>query len=134
MNDFICKKCGAAHNFFLKEKEVGTGIATGLHCAYCNAWQKWVGAKELKILIPEAVAYETIQKQQVSQEEKTIDERIEELRKTIVALQDLKARFVAVRAEKEKKKAEEENNSMQTFVLNLEDLPPVEENDNPPWD
>ena len=134
MNDFICKKCGAAHNFFLKEKEVGTGIATGLHCAHCNTWQKWVGAKELKILIPEAVAYETIQKQQVSQEEKTIDERIEELRKTIVALQDLKARFAAVRAEKEKKKAEEENNSMQTFVPNLEDLPPVEENDNPPWD
>lgn len=127
MNNFVCKKCGAKHNYTLQETTVGTGIATGLYCSFCGAWQKWIGQKELKELASEALQYKRLKTETPSEEEKTIDERIEELKKTIAALQDLKERFKTVR-----EKREQGENKNQDFVPDLDSLPEVD--DNPPWD
>ena len=48
MSDFICKKCGSK-NYKVFEKSNGTGIATGLYCADCGAWQKWLNKQEKAI-------------------------------------------------------------------------------------
>lgn len=45
MKEIICKKCGS-RDLFLRE----CGSATGLYCADCGAWQKWVGKKELPLV------------------------------------------------------------------------------------
>ena len=42
---FICKKCGNTE-YIVKEKPNGTGIATGLYCAKCGTWQKWLNKQE----------------------------------------------------------------------------------------
>lgn len=39
---FRCKKCGSE-----KYKLVEKGTATGLHCADCGFWHKWVGKGDL---------------------------------------------------------------------------------------
>ena len=39
---FRCKKCGSE-----KYKLIEKGTATGLHCADCGFWHKWVAKKEL---------------------------------------------------------------------------------------
>lgn len=48
MKDFICKKCGNT-TYIVQEKSNGTGIATGLYCAKCGTWHKWLNKQE-KIL------------------------------------------------------------------------------------
>lgn len=42
---FICKKCGCTE-YIVKEKPNGTGVATGLYCAKCGTWQKWLNKQE----------------------------------------------------------------------------------------
>lgn len=48
MKDFICKKCGNT-TYIVQEKSNGTGVATGLYCAKCGTWHKWLNKQE-KIL------------------------------------------------------------------------------------
>ena len=48
MKDFICKKCGNT-TYIIQEKSNGTGVATGLYCAKCGTWHKWLNKQE-KIL------------------------------------------------------------------------------------
>ena len=42
---FICKKCGST-DYKIIEKSNGNGIATGLYCAKCGQWQKWLNKQE----------------------------------------------------------------------------------------
>lgn len=42
---FICKKCGST-DYKIIEKSNGRGIATGLYCAKCGQWQKWLNKQE----------------------------------------------------------------------------------------
>lgn len=42
---FICKKCGST-DYKIIEKSSGNGIATGLYCAKCGQWQKWLNKQE----------------------------------------------------------------------------------------
>lgn len=42
---FICKKCGSSE-YKIIEKSNGNGIATGLYCAKCGQWQKWLNKQE----------------------------------------------------------------------------------------
>lgn len=42
---FICKKCGST-DYKIIEKSNGSGIATGLYCAKCGQWQKWLNKQE----------------------------------------------------------------------------------------
>ena len=42
---FICKKCGST-DYKIIEKSNGKGIATGLYCAKCGQWQKWLNKQE----------------------------------------------------------------------------------------
>ena len=48
MKDFICKKCRNT-TYIVQEKSNGTGVATGLYCAKCGTWHKWLNKQE-KIL------------------------------------------------------------------------------------
>ena len=48
MKDFVCKKCGNT-TYIVQEKSNGTGLATGLYCAKCGTWHKWLNKQE-KIL------------------------------------------------------------------------------------
>lgn len=48
MKDFVCKKCGNK-TYIVQEKSNGTGLATGLYCAQCGTWHKWLNKQE-KIL------------------------------------------------------------------------------------
>lgn len=45
MREIICKKCGG-RDLFLRESDPNTG----LYCAGCGTWQKWVGKKELPLV------------------------------------------------------------------------------------
>lgn len=49
---FICKKCGST-DYKIIEKSNGNGIATGLYCAKCGQWQKWLNKQE-KVLFADA--------------------------------------------------------------------------------
>lgn len=42
---FVCKKCGST-DYKIIEKSNGNGIATGLYCAKCGQWQKWLNKQE----------------------------------------------------------------------------------------
>lgn len=42
---FTCKKCGSTE-YAIKSKPNGTGTATGLYCAKCGFWHKWLGKEE----------------------------------------------------------------------------------------
>ena len=42
---FTCKKCGSTE-YEIKSKPNGTGTATGLYCAKCGFWHKWLGKDE----------------------------------------------------------------------------------------
>ena len=48
MKDFVCKKCKNT-TYIIQEKSNGKGLATGLYCAKCGTWQKWLNKQE-KIL------------------------------------------------------------------------------------
>lgn len=50
---FICKKCGSA-DYKIIEKSNGNGIATGLYCAKCGQWQKWLNKQE-KVLFTDDI-------------------------------------------------------------------------------
>ena len=50
---FICKKCGST-DYKIIEKSNGRGIATGLYCAKCGQWQKWLNKQE-KVLFAEDI-------------------------------------------------------------------------------
>lgn len=45
MKNFICKKCGNT-TYIIQEKSNGTGVATGLYCAKCGTWHKWLNKQE----------------------------------------------------------------------------------------
>ena len=45
MKEITCKKC-KSRDLFLRE----SGSATGLYCADCGVWQKWVRKKELPLV------------------------------------------------------------------------------------
>ena len=60
MNKFVCKQCGD-ENYYLKEIQNGTGIATGVYCTQCGSWQKWAGKKELTELAKNADDYLKVQ-------------------------------------------------------------------------
>lgn len=45
MKNFICKKCGNT-TYIVQEKSNGTGVATGLYCAKCGTWHKWLNKQE----------------------------------------------------------------------------------------
>lgn len=42
---FKCIKCGST-DYKIIEKSNGRGIATGLYCAKCGSWHKWLGKEE----------------------------------------------------------------------------------------
>ena len=44
---FKCKKCGST-NYELKERNNGTGTATGLYCKECGFWHKWIAKSDLE--------------------------------------------------------------------------------------
>lgn len=50
---FICKKCGST-DYKIIEKSNGNGIATGLYCAKCGQWQKWLNKQE-KVLFADDI-------------------------------------------------------------------------------
>lgn len=50
---FICKKCGSSE-YKIIEKSIGNGIATGLYCAKCGQWQKWLNKQE-KVLFADGI-------------------------------------------------------------------------------
>lgn len=50
---FICKKCGSTE-YKIIEKSNGNGIATGLYCAKCGQWQKWLNKQE-KVLFADDI-------------------------------------------------------------------------------
>lgn len=50
---FICKKCGST-DYKIIEKSNGRGIATGLYCAKCGQWQKWLNKQE-KVLFADDI-------------------------------------------------------------------------------
>lgn len=50
---FICKKCGST-DYKIIEKSNGNGIATGLYCAKCGQWQKWLNKQE-KVLFADGI-------------------------------------------------------------------------------
>ena len=50
---FICKKCGST-DYKIIEKSNGNGIATGLYCAKCGQWQKWLNKQE-KVLFADYI-------------------------------------------------------------------------------
>lgn len=50
---FICKKCGST-DYKIVEKSNGNGIATGLYCAKCGQWQKWLNKQE-KVLFADDI-------------------------------------------------------------------------------
>lgn len=50
---FICKKCGST-DYKIIEKSNGRGIATGLYCAKCGQWQKWLN-KQKKVLFTDDI-------------------------------------------------------------------------------
>lgn len=50
---FICKKCGST-DYKIIEKSNGRGIATGLYCAKCGQWQKWLNKQE-KVLFTDDI-------------------------------------------------------------------------------
>lgn len=50
---FICKKCGST-DYKIIEKSNGKGIATGLYCAKCGQWQKWLNKQE-KVLFTDDI-------------------------------------------------------------------------------
>lgn len=43
-NEFKCKKCGS-ESYMLQQK----GTSTGLYCAKCGFWHKWLGKQELRV-------------------------------------------------------------------------------------
>lgn len=43
--DFTCKKCGS-NEYTIKSRPNGTGTATGLYCAKCGFWHKWLSKRE----------------------------------------------------------------------------------------
>ena len=45
MGEFKCAKCGSTE-YVTREKSNGTGIATGLYCAKCGFWHKWINKQE----------------------------------------------------------------------------------------
>lgn len=45
MKDFVCKKCKNT-TYLIQEKSNGTGVATGLYCAKCGTWHKWLNKQE----------------------------------------------------------------------------------------
>ena len=42
---FCCTKC-RDQNYYLVDKQNGTGIATGLYCSNCHSWVQWVSHKD----------------------------------------------------------------------------------------
>lgn len=49
--DFKCVKCGST-DYIIRSKPNGTGIATGIYCASCGHWHKWLNKNE-RILLSE---------------------------------------------------------------------------------
>lgn len=45
MKDFVCRKCGNT-TYIVQEKTNGAGTATGLYCAKCGTWHKWLNKQE----------------------------------------------------------------------------------------
>ena len=78
---FICKKCGST-DYKIIEKSNGRGIATGLYCAKCGQWQKWLNKQE-KVLFANDInstAEVDVLKRDVENLTRTLEEVNEEYR------------------------------------------------------
>lgn len=78
---FICKKCGST-DYKIIEKSNGRGIATGLYCAKCGQWQKWLNKQE-KVLFADDInstAEVDVLKRDVENLTRTLEEVNEEYR------------------------------------------------------
>lgn len=91
---FICKKCGST-DYKIIEKSNGNGIATGLYCAKCGQWQKWLNKQE-KVLFAEdmnSTAEVDALKRDVENLTRTLEEVNEEYRALRAENAELKARL-----------------------------------------
>lgn len=70
---FCCPKC-RDQNYYLVDKQNGTGIATGMYCSNCHSWIKWVSKKEHFQEIVEGADY--YEKLPVVQPEPSIDKEV----------------------------------------------------------
>ena len=91
---FICKKCGST-DYKIIEKSNGNGIATGLYCAKCGQWQKWLNKQE-KVLFANDInstAEVDVLKRDVENLTRTLEEVNEEYRALQAENAELRARL-----------------------------------------
>lgn len=91
---FVCKKCGST-DYKIIEKSNGNGIATGLYCAKCGQWQKWLNKQEKALFADDinSTAEVDVLKRDVENLTRTLEEVNEEYRALRAENSELKSRL-----------------------------------------